>query len=128
MGKEVGYIILEVGYEYNDEYYHTGNYGEMYEAPEKVFTNKDKALLELRLKTMEKMRGEDLGRYNGNGLKGICKTNMIDQFKKLMLEEFELDAEDWELEIPQDATDLQLEKILECLDLKFFELVEVEIN
>ena len=30
-------MILEIGWEYNDEYYSTGNYGETYEAPEEVF-------------------------------------------------------------------------------------------
>lgn len=36
MKKNKGYIVLEIGFEYNDEYYHTGNYGAMYEAPKKV--------------------------------------------------------------------------------------------
>lgn len=128
MAKQKGYIVLEVGFEYNDEYYHTGNYGATYEAPKKVFTDKEKAMVELHKKTFEKLRGEDLSRYNGDGLGGICKEGMQDEFCRIFKEEFDKDAEEWELEIPKKATDEQLMKIIECLDLEFFELVEVELD
>ena len=128
MEKQKGYIVLEVGYEYDDEFYSTGNYGETYEAPNKVYLSQEKAIIELKKQTMEKMRGEDLSRYNGNGLEGICKKGMQDQFCKIMNEEFELNAEDWELDIPKTATDEQLEKIIECLELEFFKLVEIELE
>lgn len=128
MAKQKGYIVLEVGFEYNDEYYHTGSYGATYEAPKKVFTDKEKAMVELHKKTFEKLRGEDLSRYNGDGLDGICKEGMQDEFCRIFKEEFDKDAEEWELEIPKKATDEQLMKIIECLDLEFFELVEVELD
>lgn len=128
MKKQKGYIVLEVGYEYNDEYYSTGNYGDMYEAPKKVFLDKEKAAVELRTKTLEKLRGEDLGRYNGCGLEGICKKGMQNEFCRIFKEEFGKDTERWEFEIPEKATDEQLTKIIECLDLDFFELVEVELD
>ena len=130
MAKKKGYIVLEVGYEYNDEYYHTGNYGATYEAPEKVFTDKEKANDELKQKTFEKLRGgEDLGRYNGDWLDGICKDGMQDEFAKIFKEEFDIDVEKkYEAVVPKKATDEQLMKIIECLDLEFFELVEVELD
>lgn len=126
--KQKGYIILEVGYEYNDEYYHTGSYGETYEAPNKVFLSKEKAEAELRIKTLEKLRGEDLGRYNGDGIDGISKKGMQDELAEILKKEFNIDAEEYEMEIPSDATDEQLDKVLECLDLNFFELIEIEVE
>ncbi|HEY9704266.1 MAG TPA: hypothetical protein V6C58_17575, partial [Allocoleopsis sp.] len=87
MAKQKGYLVLEVGYEYNDEYYHTGNYGTTYEAPEKIYLTKEKAEAVLKEKTFEALRGEDLGRYGGNGLEGICKEDKIEQFERVMMEE-----------------------------------------
>lgn len=128
MAKKKGYIVLEVGYEYNDEYYSTE--GDRYEAPKKVFVDKEKATVELNKKLFERLRGEDLGRYNGDGLRGVCKKGMEDDFCRIFKEEFDMDIsdEDYEYEIPKKATDEQLAKILECLDLDFFELVEVELD
>jgi len=92
--------------------------------------NKEKAQAILKEKTLEKLRGEDLGRYNGDGLDGICKKGMQDEFCRIFKEEFkkDLDEDGYEIEIPKSATDQQLARILECLDLEFFELVEVELN
>lgn len=129
MEKKIGYLILKVGYEYNDEYYHTGNYGTTYEAPEKVYTDKKKAEKILRKKTFESLRGEDLGRYGGDGLTGICKPGMEDDFEKTFKELFpDNKFKDWEIEIPKEATDKQLSMLLDCLELEFYELVEVELD
>jgi len=123
-----GYIVLSVGYEYDDEFYHTGNYGKTYDAPQKAYVNKDRAYEECKKQTFDKLRGEDLSYYGGNGLKGICKKNMIDRFIQVMREEFDLDADDYQLKIPKTATDEQLEKVCECLSLEFFEVVEIEFE
>jgi hypothetical protein len=128
MEKKKGYIVLEVGFEYNDEYYSTGNYGTTYEAPKKVFLNEETAMVELRQKTFEKLRGEDLGRYGGDGLDGICKKGMNDVFSKICQEEFDIDTDEYDIEIPKTATDEQLMKIIECLKLEFFKLVEVDLD
>lgn len=128
MKKEKGYLVLEVGYEYNDEYYSTGSYGTTYEAPKKVFLNEETAMAELKQKTFEKLRGEDLGRYGGDGLRGICKKNMEDEFSKICQEEFDIDTDEYDIEIPKTATDEQLMKIIECLKLEFFKLVEVDLD
>ncbi len=130
MGNKKGYIVLEVGYEYNDEYYHTGNGGNMYEAPKKVFIDKEQAIVELEKKTIEKLKGESLGNYNGNGLEGICEKGMTYEFRKIFKEDFDidLDEDEYDIQIPKNASNESLKKIIECMKLKFFELVEVELN
>lgn len=129
MEKKIGYLVLEVGYEYNDEYYSTGNYGTTYEAPKKVYTDKKKAEKILKKKTYESLRGADLGRYGGDGLTGICKKGMEDEFEGTFKELFpDKKFEEWEIEIPKEATDEQLSKLFEFLKLEFFELVEVELD
>lgn len=128
MENKKGYIVLEVGFEYDDESYSTGSYGTTYEAPKKVFTDKENAIVELNKKTFEKLRGEDLGRYGGDGLDGICNRGMSDEFSKICKEEFDINTDDYEIEIPEDATDEQLIKITKYLKIKFFELVEIDLD
>lgn len=50
METKKGYLVLEVGYEYNDEYYHTGNYGTTYEAPDTIYLTKEAAMEVLKQK------------------------------------------------------------------------------
>lgn len=120
---------MQVGFDYNDEYYSTASYGTTYDAPDKVFTDKEKAILELDRQSIEMIRKEDLSGYGGNGISGICKNGMQDEFIKIYKEEFGRDVEDsYDYKIPKSATDEQIKKVMECLSLKFYELVEVDIE
>jgi hypothetical protein len=129
MEQKKGYVVLEVGYEYNDEYYHTGNYGTTYEAPKKVFISHEKAEEEFIRLTTNKLRGEDLGRYGEEGVRGICKDGKADEFMEIFRREFDKVIDEYdEIAIPQKATDEQLAMIIECLEIEFFEIVEIEIE
>ena len=123
-----GYIVMQVGFDYDDECYSTGNYGTTYDAPDKVYLSKEKAIAELDRQTIEKLRGENLGHYNGNGLEGICKKGKIDEFIKIFKEEFDVDVNNDSEKVPKTATDEQIRKVMECLSLEFYELMEVEIE
>jgi len=64
MGKQKkAYTVLEIGWEYNDEYYSTGNNGETYEAPQEIFLDEKKAKTEWLKKEIEAYRGQSLGHY-----------------------------------------------------------------
>lgn len=119
-----GYVILEVGFEYNDEIYHTGNYGETYEAPSKVYTNKDKAEAELVKLTNEKLRGEYIDRY-GYGVDEFAKDE--DEFIEFWKKEFDPNV-DYDFKVPVNATDEQLAKLQELLSFNFYTLVEVDLE
>lgn len=62
-----GYVILEIGWEYNDEYYHTSNNGEMYEAPKELYLDKAKAEAECLKREINSFRGQSLGVYFYDG-------------------------------------------------------------
>lgn len=129
MENKKGYLVLEVGWEYNDEYYHTGNYGTTYEAPNKVYLDWDEAEKEYKKKNFEMLITERLSKYTSGGWEELCEKGMADQFRTLLLTEFEIDVEDdYDFRIPKTATEEQLTKILECLKVKFFEIVEIEIE
>lgn len=125
MKKQKGYVVLEVGYDYNDEVYHTGNYGAMYEAPNKVYLDKDIAEEEVVKRTCEKLRGLPLGAY-GYGIEEIAKKGCVERLSQIC-EEIGFNIEDGD-DVPKKATDKQLQNILELIDLEFFTIVEVEIN
>lgn len=125
MENKKGYVVLEVGFEYNDEINHTGNYGATYEAPNKVFLSKEKAEAQVKIQTFEKLRGLDLGSYC-YGLKEITKKGKMDILLGIS-EEMGIEIEEGGA-IPEEATDEQLEKILNCITLEFFTMVEVELE
>lgn len=126
------YMILEIGWEYNDEYYSTGD-GETYEAPEEIFLDKNKAAEALLKKEIAAYRYSDLQGYIGeNDLSDFCegKTQPEDIFK-FFKDEFddEIDEDDYyELEVPSNATDAQIKKLLGMLTLRFFKLHTITIT
>jgi hypothetical protein len=122
-----GYVILEVGYEYNDEIYHAGYYGDSFEAPNEVYTDKDKADAELTKRTNDKLRGLELG-YYCYGIDEI--TNHEEELIKFLNEELKMETnmdEFYDVSIPSSATDEQLEKLQKLITLNFFQLKEVEL-
>ena len=122
-----GYVILEVGYEYNDEIYHSGYNGDSYEAPKEVFTDKEKAKAEMVLRTNKHLRGLSLGHYC-YGLDEI--THREEDLIKFFNDEFSVDLSGddyYEMDVPTSATDGQLAKLQELIHLKFFKLQEVEL-
>ena len=96
MGK-IGYVIQEIGYEYNDEYYYRGESGGG--TPKKIIINKDIAERTLMQLEIEKWRGEDLGYY-----------------------------EEEVPDIPNTATDEQIKSIIKSSSIRFYEMVEVEVE
>lgn len=128
MESKKGYIVLETGFEYDDQYYHTGNYGEMYEKPTKMFLDKEKAIVFWKRKSVEKLRGLTLGLYAEGGAESLCKKNMTDKFYSIMEGLGSSGEDDWELEIPSTSTDEQIEQILECLKIEFFKIAEIDIE
>lgn len=126
-----GYIILEVGWEYDDSYYSTNNYGNTYEAPTEIFLNKEAAEKELLKQECESYRGTALSAYfgeDGIGEHLTCEfSELADYCKKtfnITISEDDLDF----LEVPKKATDKQIEGLLKLISLRFNELHEVEIK
>jgi hypothetical protein len=127
MENKKGYIVLETGFEYDDESYSTGNYGPTYEQPKKMFLDKEKAFVFWKKQSMEKLRGLTLGLYVGGDPDQLCKKDMVDKFYQIM-KELGSDEDDYEMQIPDTATYEQLEQLIECLKIEFFKVVEIDIE
>jgi hypothetical protein len=119
MGKK-GYVIQEIGYEYNDEYYYRGQAeGGI---PKIVFFNEAKAMKKLAEIEMDAFRGETLGYYE-------MHENIIDEdLYREALEEINIDPDDWRASIPKDAPDSTIKKLIKATSLRFNEIVEVEVE
>ena len=71
-----GYVILEVGWEYNDEYYSTNNNGDTYEAPNEVFFDKTKAEQEMEKRQIKSYKENHLMSYFGEEKTKIYDKNI----------------------------------------------------
>lgn len=126
--EKTGYVILPIGWEYNDEVYHTGNYGETYEKPTSVILNKEKAQTKLKESEINHFKGTTLGMY-GYGADEFSNDPdaLIEFFNKEFDEEIEPDGYS-EFGVPSDATDDQIERLMKIVTVRFYEMVEVEIE
>jgi hypothetical protein len=123
-----GYIVLEIGWEYNDEYYSTGNYGEMYEAPSEIFIDKDKAKAEWLKKEIASLKGVNLMNYIGEQDLTDYLTTDEETFEKFLKDTWNLELDDYEIEIPQKAKDEDIIKLIGLISLRFFKLHEITIT
>lgn len=126
-----GYMILAIGYEYNDEGY---NITDSYEKPDEVFTDKDKAKEELIKQEIKSYRGSDLSAYMGeDGLEDhLAKGQTVESVTEYLKKEFKLDVDSseryYEIYIPKEATDEQIKNLMKMVTLRFNELHEININ
>jgi len=122
MGK-IGFVIQEIGYEYNDEYYYRGESGGG--TPKKIILNEATAKLKLLELEVEKWRGEDIGYYGGD----ISELSNNEEEFEDALREIGIDPnDDWRLRIPKEATDEQIKNLIKYSYIRFYEIVEVEVE
>lgn len=128
MSDKVAYMILEIGWEYNDEYYHTNNNGETYEKPNVIFLDEKEAKVELLKRERKEFKGKTLGSYiyelNRQLTKGTTEEDVKDYFMKTWNE----DIDDEQFEIPSKATDAEIDGLLKLIKIRFFILHKVKIN
>lgn len=134
------YVLMECGFEYNDEYYTPSEGGN----PSKVFTNRKKAdeacekanLVEFKYLVKEGYIRE----YSSDGLDGLLSDSATED--DLLYEEgifktlFGATAEDWfesgsgwggkEVELKVEPTEEQWKKLMSCFNLDFYEVVTVQ--
>ena len=121
------FVVTETSFEYNDEVYHTGEHRTGVGMPVKVFKSKTKAEAYVKEQSLARIKGLNgwncLGGY-GYGFQEV--TNSPDEFVDFWKELTGRDAEDdCELQVPDNITDEQAERLYELLSVKFFNLVEV---
>lgn len=116
------YIIQRIGYEYNDEIYHTTESGGG--TPEKIYSDTQKAQDKCDELNATEMSGLRIMEY-GYSLKDIFRNSdkandVLSELKAPIPED-----DNWNYELPQ-MTAAQYKKLAPFLKVKFFEVVEIE--
>lgn len=121
MGKETAYVVFEKGFEYNDEIYHEVDASGG--APKRVTFSKvdaSKLVVELNRKFM---RGCNIGHY-AYDIEELCDP--LDLEVLFTKNDWKYDS--YNLCIPDEANDNQIDELLKLINLTFFDYQEVELD
>jgi hypothetical protein len=124
------YVVMEIGWEYNDEVYSRGNNGDSGGTPKKVF--RDKAMAkkragDLNIKELTTSSYRGLNSY-GYELDDIVKRKHQGELATLLERD---DLEGWmedECPLPDSMSKELAIKVLACLEVSWFEVVEVDLE
>ena len=122
MEKKKGFIIQKIGYEYNDEYYYRS--GDGGGNPITVILNRELAKEKFFELEVESWRGTFLG-YYGYELSELSDNE--EEFEKA-LKSMDVDIDDWQLEIPKEATYEQIKRVILASKIRMHEIIEIEIE
>jgi hypothetical protein len=122
------YIVQEVSYEYNDEINCMSEGGK----PEMIFVKKAKAEEHCLMLNIKMFKGLNLREYCysiDDILKnGVSDEQFIKKFKNIFGRTIDIDLDNDEGQIPDDATIEQIKKLLELITLRFYTVEECEIE
>lgn len=136
---EVIYLVMEQGFDYNDEYYFQVDGG----SPDSFFTNKKKAEAACEQKNLEEfkrlIKAGYIRDYSSDGLDGLLDSKATEE--ELTFEEgifktlFGLTAEEWyeaqwnhnvDDKLKVEPTDEQWNRLMKCFNLEFYNVVTVQ--
>ncbi len=137
---ETIYLVMEQGFDYNDEYYFQVDGG----SPDSFFTNKKKAEEAAEKKNLEEFKGlikdGSIREYSNDGLDGLLADSVTEE--DLLYEEgifrtlFGASAEDWfesgngwggkEVSLKVEPTEEQWKQLMNCFNLEFYNVVTVQ--
>lgn len=128
-----GYVVTEIGYEYNDEiYYQSENGGGR---PVRVFLDKAKAQDEVEKMNFEALMGCEIGSYAYDLSDIVSNMDVFTKIiKKYMTEDDSVDVEDsyelgeWFSSHASKFSQADQKKIAKLVTLEFYSLTEVEID
>lgn len=127
-----GYVITEIGYEYNDEIYYQGESGGG--TPVKVYLDKDKAQAELDRLNLESLVTCEIGEYAYDLEDIIDDMSAFEKIIKKYDKTEQVSVEDsyelgnWFAKHAPNFSQADKKKLLEIVSLEFYTLTEVEID
>jgi hypothetical protein len=129
MAKQKGWVLAEIGWEYNDEYNYRPEYGGS--KAQAVYLEKGDADAECERLNCIGIRGAELGSYGGDGLNGVLS-------RKVSTEEFlewanktlkvEWTDDSYPFEVPEGLSHAVYKGLLERVSIRFWEVLEVEVR
>jgi len=125
------YIIMKKGYEYDDNIYNPTDGG----FPQKVFFNREDAQAEIIKLEISEMKSEDISNfaYDLNEELNVEESEFL-EFTKSLNEKYGIPAPKYSWDIPSEyqlnekASEEESLKYLEMIQVRFFEIEEVEVD
>lgn len=112
------YLVVEIGYEYNDEYYEKIE-GDYYKVTGKLFPSIEEAKeVALKLSIDLIKRDSCWGAYFGE--EGVLEE--VSNYIQSIHGECDFDI----IDLPEDVTDEQIKHILELSGLSFYKVISIE--
>lgn len=127
-----GYVVSEIGYEYNDEIYHQSENGGG--NPVKIYLDKEKAQAEVDKLNMESFLTCEIGQYAYELSDLVTDMAAFEKIIKKYDKEGEVDLEEgyelgeWFSVNASKFSKSDQKKLLELVSLEFYTLNEVEID
>lgn len=127
-----GYVVTEIGYEYNDEIYHQSEHGGG--TPVRIYLDKEKAQAEVNRLNMEAFVTCEIGQYAYDVSELVSDMEEFEKIIKKYDKEGAVDLEDgyemgeWFSENASKFSKSDQKKLLDLVQLEFYTLTEVEID
>lgn len=124
------YVVIEGAWEYNDEYYYRSCHGASnIGRPERVFTERNKATARARELDIREIRGCNLNDYSSNGMLEIIQEGKEEKLSQLIFGHPNHNWDEWsECKVPSSVSDEMADKILDCLNIGWYDVVEVNLD
>jgi hypothetical protein len=129
MEKKKGWALVEINWEYNDEFSYRPE-GEGY-TTQAVYLAKDDVDAECEKLNCASVRGVDIGNYSSEGLDGVLAKNVTKE--KLFAWAKENLGVEWsngddQYDVPDGKSHATYKALLDLLTIRFHEVIEVEIR
>lgn len=125
------YVVIEGAWEYNDEYYHkacdgASNVGR----PERVFTERSRASARARELDIREIKGCNLHDYASDGMLELIQEGKERELSELLFNRPDHDWDRWDCScsVPSNISDEVADKILDCLTIGWYDVVEVDLD
>ena len=114
--KPVGYVVVEIDYQYNDEYYYSDSRGGY---PLKIFSRRDQAEKELVKFTLEAFKNKDIGGYIMDG-----DWSCVFEDPEAAASKYALNLDEpWNIVVPRNEALLK-DFVKDC-SIEFYRIIEV---
>jgi hypothetical protein len=125
------YVISEIGWEYDDNRYFTGEFGGGH--PKKAFKSRAKALEYCQQQNILKFKGsfEEIRDFGWNRQSILSNENPT-KVEKTFLRLFNTTSEEWYEDTSVDfairPTEEDWDKLYRCFNIAFYDIAELEID
>lgn len=125
------FVVIESGWQYNDEYYYRACDGDTRVGrPTRVFTDRERASAKARELDIQQIKGCCLNDYASDGILELIVEGREKELSQLLTGSPDCDWSSWRYRayVALGISDELADKILNCINIGWYDVVEVEID